>query len=159
MIKKNIIERKVFYMFGLTPYEPRKNQIISRRPRDVFDNFFNDDFMPMFTGNFASFKTDIRETETEFIIDAEMPGVSKDNIKIDLNEDILSISVERNEEKNEEKSNYIRRERRYGSSSRSFNVGNVKQDEINAKFDNGILSIHLPKLQESRSEGHSIDIQ
>ena len=145
-------------MFGLTLYEPRKNQILNRRPRDIFDYFFNDDFIPMLSGNFASFKADIRDTGKEYIIDAEMPGVAKDDIKLDLNDDVLSILVERNDEKNDEKGNYIRRERRYGSCSRSFRVDNIKQDGISAKFDNGVLSVSLPKLEEASAERRFIDI-
>ena len=145
-------------MFGVVPYESKRNQVACRRPRDVFDYFFGDNFVPMFAGNTMSFKTDVRETDKEYIIEADLPGVAKGDIKLDVNEDLLTISVERNEEKNEEKGNYIRRERRFGSSSRSFNVGNTNQDEVEAKFENGILSIRLPKLQEEQAAKRYIDI-
>ena len=146
-------------MFGLTQYESRRNQIASRRPRDLFDYFFNDDFMPAFTGGFPAFKADIRETDKEYIIDAELPGVTKDDIKLDLNEDVLTICVEKSEETKEEKNSYIRRERRYGSSSRSFRIENIKHEGVNAKYDNGVLSVSLPKLREAPVDKRSIDIQ
>jgi HSP20 family protein len=146
-------------MFGLTPYESRKNSLSTRRPRDIFDYFFNDDFMPVLGGNFTSFKTDIKENEKAYVLEAEMPGVTKGDIKLDLNEDVLTISIERKEEKNEEKGNYIRRERHYGSCSRSFRIDNVKHEGIDAKFDNGVLIVTLPKLQEIQTEKRSIDIK
>jgi HSP20 family protein len=146
-------------MFGLTPYETRKNSLSTRRPRDILDYFFNDDFMPVLGGNFTSFKTDIKETDRAYLLEAEMPGVTKDNIKLDLNEDVLTISIERKEEKNEGKGNYLRRERHYGSCSRSFRIDNVKHEGIDAKFDNGVLTVSLPKLQEIPTDRRSIDIQ
>jgi HSP20 family protein len=146
-------------MFGLTPYESRKNSLSTRRPRDIFDYFFNDDFMPVLGGNFTSFKTDIKENEKAYVLEAEMPGVTRGDIKLDLNEDVLTISIERKEEKNEEKGNYIRRERHYGSCGRSFRIDNVKHEGIDAKFDNGVLIVTLPKLQEIPMEKRSIDIK
>ena len=146
-------------MFGLTPYESRKNQIVNKRPRDIFDYFFNDDFMPLFSGDFTSFKADVRETDKEYVIDAEIPGVEKKDIQLDLNDDVLTISVKKDNEINEEKGSYIRRERRYGTSSRSFRIDNVKHEGVSAKFENGVLSVSLPKIESSVVASRSIDIQ
>jgi HSP20 family protein len=140
------------------PYEQKKNQMAVRRPRDIFDYFFNDDFLPAFAGGFSTFKADIIEHDSEYVIEAELPGMAKENVKIDLQDDILTISAEKKEEKSEEKESYVRRERHYGSCSRSFRVDSVKQDGIGAKFENGILRITLPKQSEGGERKQSITI-
>jgi HSP20 family protein len=149
-------------MFGLTPY--RRGRSLARRDdlmgvRSIFDDFFSDSIIPEFFSGGNPIKADIRETDKEFIIDAEVPGANKEDIKIDLRDDNLVISVERNEHINEERENYIRRERRYGSYSRGFYVENVKHDEVTAKYDKGILTIILPKSSEVQSKKRRIDIQ
>ncbi|MFZ5354247.1 MAG: Hsp20/alpha crystallin family protein [Bacillota bacterium] len=151
-------------MFGLTPYNKRNNAI-ERRPRDIFDiagyfeDFFNDSFFPSFYGSSGMMKVDIKENEKEYIISADLPGVNKEEINIDLKYDRLTISVERNEQINEEKENYIRRERRFGSMSRSFYVENVVEGDIKAKFENGVLSIVLPKREASTVKRSRIEIE
>lgn len=145
-------------MFGIVPF--RNNKIQERGSLFDMDSMFNDFFNNSFIG-FASansIKADIKETEKEFIIDAEIPGAKKEDIKLDLRDDRLTISIEKSEETKEEKDNYIRRERRYGSSSRSFLVENVKNEDITAKYENGILSIVLPK-SETKKVNNRIDIQ
>jgi HSP20 family protein len=156
-------------MFGLTPYNRRNRGLTNRdsiwgkdgilNVRGFFEDFFND---PFFTGLSAAVnpvKADIRENEKEYLIEAELPGVKKEDIKLDLRDDVLTISVENNIETNEERDNYIRRERRYGSFSRSFYVENTDHEAITAKYNDGILSIKLPKSEEARKKGYNIDIQ
>ncbi len=150
-------------MFGLTPYNRKQDELTKRNNiwdlKNVFEDFFNDSFFPdIFTaGN--SIKADVRETDEEFIIDAEIPGAKKEDIKLDLRNDTLNISVERNEEVKEEGEGYVRRERRYGSYGRSFYVENVKQDGVTAKYDNGILTIKLPKDGNPKKSKSRIEIQ
>lgn len=145
-------------MFGIVPF--RNNKIQERGSLfdmgSIFNDFFDDSIVG-FTG-LNSIKADVKETEKEFIIDAEIPGAKKEDIKLDLRDDRLTISVEKTEETKEEKDNYIRRERRYGSSSRSFSVENVKHEDVTAKYENGILSIVLPK-SEGKKISNRIDIQ
>jgi HSP20 family protein len=145
-------------MFGMVPF--RNNKMQQRENlfdiESMFSDFFNDSFMGISGMN--SMKADIKETEKEFIVDAEIPGVSKEDIKLELKDDRLTIAVEKNEESNEERDNYIRKERRYGSFSRSFYVENVKNEEVTAKYENGILSIVLPK-NETKKVNNRIDIQ
>lgn len=153
-------------MFGLTPYNKR-NRGIASRPFDLFDfdnfnnyvqSFFNNDFFPSALGNMNPMKVDIKENDKEYTLEAELPGVNKDEVNVELRDDRLTISVERNEQINEERDNYIRRERRYGSQSRSFYVENVAQENVTAKFENGILSISLPKKEIKASNSKKIDI-
>lgn len=151
-------------MFGLTPYNRRNNGISTRGDvwdvgRSFFEDFFND---PFFRGSFlpsTGIKADIRENEKEYVLDIEIPGVKKEDIKLELRDDVLTVSVDHNEEVNEERDNYIRRERRYGSFSRSFYVDNIKADSVKAKYVDGILTVTLPKEKESKKNTHKIDIQ
>lgn len=152
-------------MFGLSPYN-RRNRGIANRPSDFFnfdsfnnfiDSFFNSDFFPS-TLSTGQMKVDIKENDKEYILEAELPGINKDEINIELRDDMLTISVERNEQIEETKDNYIRRERRYGSQSRSFYIENVKTEKIKAKFENGILSISLPKKEINAKNRRKIDI-
>jgi len=150
-------------MFGLTPYN-RRNQEVARRGnvwdlRSLFDDFFNDSLFPAFFHEGHPIKADIRETDKEYIVDAEIPGVKKEDIKLDLRDDTLTIAVEQNSEIKEERENFIRRERRYGSFSRSFYVEDVKHEGVTAKYDNGILTITLPKQEGAKVNKHRIDIQ
>ncbi|PNT91110.1 Hsp20/alpha crystallin family protein [Clostridium thermosuccinogenes] len=146
-------------MFGLTPFNSRRNGMVRRNDpwgiRDFMDSFFSEPFFLESTG----IRADIRETDKEYIVDAEIPGVNKENIKLELRDDVLTISVERNEQINEERENYIRRERRYGSYSRSFYVENVKNEDVKAKYANGVLTITLPKQEGGKDNRRRIEIQ
>ena len=124
---------------------------------DLFDDIF-DDFMkpsiPQRGGLFnqsAVMKTDIKELDKAYQLDVELPGVKKENVSIELKDGALDIKVvqEVNNDEKDEKGRYLRRERFYGSCSRSFYVGeDVKQEDIKAKFDNGVLTITVPKVEE-----------
>ena len=122
-------------MFELVPFVRRNNELRRRDFWDVdrvFDEFFN---VPFFSGwETKPLRADIRETDKEWLIDAELPGVDKKDIQIDLNDGYLTISATHNNEVKEEKENYIRRERTCGSYKRSFYVDNVKEDEIKAPY-------------------------
>jgi HSP20 family protein len=148
-------------MFGLTPY--RRGSQISRKDdiwdiRNLFEDFFNDSFFPGFTA-VNSMRADIRETEKSYVIDAELPGVLKEDIKLDLRDDTLTVSVVHNEQVNEERDNYVRKERRYGSLSRSFYLENVTHEGITAKYADGILTVTLPKAEEKQAKTRNIEIQ
>ncbi len=145
-------------MFGIVPF--RNNKIQERGSLfdmdSIFSDFFNDSALG-FAG-LNSIKADVKENEKEYIIEAEIPGAKKEDIKLDLRDDRLTIAVERSEETKEERNNYIRKERRYGSTSRSFCVENVKHEDVTAKYENGVLSIVLPKSEVKKSNNR-IEIQ
>ena len=146
-------------MLGLVPFKfnngaNSKGLSIS----DMFNDFFNDDMLSKFNSS-GSFKTDIKETPEEYIVHAELPGVKKEDIKIDYNNNYLTISATRNNESEEKKDNYIRRERSYGSVSRGFYISNVNKDSIKAKFDNGVLNIELPKKEVTTNNSTQILIE
>ena len=103
---------------------------------------------------------DIKEGENEYTLEIEMPGIKKENIKIELSKGYITISAENNNEVEEKEKNYIRKERHYGSFSRSFYVGDkVEMNDIKASMDNGILSITVPKEESEEPEKKYIEIK
>jgi HSP20 family protein len=130
-------------MFGLIPSKRKTTDLPS-----LFDDFFNDDFFNMVPVHFNTFKTDIRETDKEYIIESELPGFKKEDIQLGIDNDYLIVRAEKNEEKKEEKGNYIRRERYTGKMERRFYIGDVEQEKINAEYNDGILKILLPKKEQ-----------
>lgn len=121
---------------------PRKNYEVER-------NIWNDFFGPSFLStNSSVMKTDIRETEKEYLLDVELPGFNKEDVKISLEDGYLTIETKKNEENNNTStSNYIRKERYSVNASRSWYVGNVDLSQIKANFNNGILTVSVPKEQ------------
>ena len=128
-------------MFDLMPFE--------HRGRNLF-NFF-DDFEKNFFGDlstdFAQFRTDILDKGDHYLLQAELPGFHKEDINIDLSDNALTIRAEHNEQNDEkdDKGNYIRRERKYGSFVRSFSTEGINPDAISAEYNNGVLELKLPK--------------
>ena len=132
---------------------PRKNDF------DIFGGFFDDSFFNE-SRNKELMKTDIKEGENEYTLEIEMPGIKKENVKIELSKGYITISAENNNEVEEKEKNYIRRERHYGSFTRSFYVGDkVEMDDINASMDNGILCITVPKEESEEPEKKYIEIK
>ena len=120
------------------------------------DNFFNRDIQGAFG---AGIKADIRETEREYVIEAEMPGFNREDIGVELVDDRLTISANREDRTDEEGRDYIRRERRYGSVKRSFSVQGIRPEEVRAEYRDGILHIILPKNEETIKRGRNIEIK
>lgn len=144
-------------MFGLTPYERRSFDLMFRNPfrelEDMEKRFFSD-------GVTANFKTDIRDNGKEYILEAELPGFDKSDIGIDVENGYLTITANHTEEKDEKdkKGNYLRRERSYGTVSRSFDISEIEESEISAKFNNGVLELVLPKRAEKALTSRKIEI-
>ena len=101
-------------------------------------------------------KTDVRETEKTYELDIDLPGFKKDEIQIELKDGYLTVSAEKGLDKDEEdkKGKYIRKERYAGALSRTFYLGEeIREEEIKAKLENGILSVSIPKEEEKKVEG------
>ncbi len=132
---------------------PRKNSF------DLFDNIFNDEIFSKNEKNFM--KTDVIEKKDKYILNVDLPGFEKENIDLSLDNGYLTIFAKKiNEEENEE-SKYVRQERFYGECSRSFYVGDqIKEEDIMAKFNNGILNIEVPKknIEDESNETKKIEI-
>ncbi len=125
----------------------------------MFENFFRsgvDDTDLMASGWKPA--VDIVENPDEYVAKVELPGVEKTNIKITMEDNVLSIRGEKAQEKKEKDANYHRVERFYGSFQRSFELpGSVKNDKIDAEFKDGILTIRLPKADEAKTK--QIDVK
>ena len=145
-----------------------KFDLISRNEREplgFFDGWF-DDFMPMFSRRemkeFNSvMKTDIKETDKNYVLEVDLPGFDKKDVNLQLENGYLTISAKREHKVDNEnrKENFVRRERSFGQFSRSFYVGDVEQDEIEAHLENGILTIKLPKEEEKKAKSNRIEIK
>ena len=127
---------------------------------DMFDFDFDKEFDRMMRPLYGKhsqnmMKTDVRETEDSYELDIDLPGFKKDEITIQLDNGYLSISASKGLDKNEENKDgkYIRRERYAGAMNRTFYVGdNLTQQDIQAKFEDGILKISVPKKDVQQIE-------
>ncbi len=127
---------------------------------NIFDDFISDSFlMPTIFSPTNYMRADIKEKENEYEINVEVPGVKKEDIALDINDDVLTVSVEKKEEAKEEGTDYIRREIRYGNCSRSFYVPGIKEEDVKAKYNDGILTITLPKIEEAKPKKKLINIE
>ena len=115
-------------------------------PRDYFLDSFFDELDSDKKGNIM--KCDIYIKDGKYNIDLDVPGFEKKDIKIECKDGYLTITAKRENSVDEEKKNYIRKEKNYGEYSRSFYVGDVDTDLINAKFNNGTLLITVPKEEK-----------
>ena len=114
-------------------------------------NFFDEDYFPVMTnGNRKSVPAvNVRENEKTYTLELAVPGIDKNNLKIDMNEDVLTISSEVKNENEEENDGYMRKEFSYESFSKSFYIPeNVNKEKIGASYKDGILSIELPKEED-----------
>lgn len=133
-------------MFTLMPYRPYLTRPSQQRRVRLMDDPFFRNFMSMNDAPSAgSFRVDIREKDDAFLLEAELPGASEENIKISVDDNILTIAASMNTEREDEQENYYYCERRSGHMSRSFSLDNINQDGITADYANGILSVTLPK--------------
>ena len=126
-------------------------------PRMMFEDFFDDMFdEPMIRQNsMNAMRCDIHEKEENYLLDIELPGYRKEDIEMAVDNGYLTVSAARNNESEEknDKGEVIRQERIQGTCSRSFYVGDtVDVDHIQAHYDNGVLKITLPKIQEALPE-------
>jgi len=119
----------------------------------MMTNFFDHDLGDFFGKRFTDPAANIIENNESFQLEIAAPGLVKDDFKINLDNNILTISAEIEDEKREEGKNYSRKEFYYGSFSRSFTLPKtIDLDKIKADYDNGILKIALPKKEEAKVE-------
>ena len=109
----------------------------------------------------AAFKTDIRDTGDAYVLEADLPGMKKEDIHIDIDGDRLSISAERSavKEEKDENGGYIRCERSYGSFSRSFDISGIRGEDISAAYADGVLTLTLPKQTKPVPATRRLEIQ
>ncbi|MHA6533080.1 Hsp20/alpha crystallin family protein [Paenibacillus sp. BAC0078] len=145
-------------MFDLVPFGKRRDDAFGVLAKSL-NEVFNDDFFAPIKSSTMSFRTDIRESEQAYLIEAELPGFKKEEIDIDYASPYLTIKAVRSEENNEENKDHqvVRRERRYGEYVRRFYVQDIAEDEIRASLKDGLLTLSVPKRQKPL--GKRIEIQ
>tara|TARA_R110002153_G_scaffold40396_7_gene115664 strand:- start:3808 stop:4284 length:477 start_codon:yes stop_codon:yes gene_type:complete len=143
---------------------PKNGSLANRNSNQNFPNvsnwledIFNRDLPSVFTSNFNTGitlpKVNIKENGNAFMVEMAVPGLKKSDFHINLDNEILSISTETKEESEHKEENYTRREFGYSSFKRTFNLPeSVNDEKINANYENGILSILLPKKEEAKQK-------
>ncbi|AGK55778.1 heat shock protein Hsp20 [Bacillus sp. 1NLA3E] len=125
---------------------------------DSLNDFFTDNLHSSIRGDLHQFRTDIKDLGDHYLIEAEMPGFEKEDIKVDYDHGYLTISAKREASTKEEKDNYIRQERHYGEFERRFFVEDINENMIEAIFKNGVLTLNCLKLAISATERKRIEI-
>lgn len=139
-----------------------KNEL-SRYGEGIFDPFL-DLFAPAtYAENKYSkglqMKTDIKENDDGYTLFVDLPGIEKNNINVSLKDGYLTIEAKAEEHNNpEKKEKYVHKERFYGVSSRSYYVGDVKENDVKAKYENGVLKLFVPKEKPEEQKEHRIEI-
>lgn len=151
-------------MFEMRPY--RKNSNMStynpfRELADLEKAFWGDQSSFWNSDALAEFKTDIKDTGNAYELESDLPGFRKEDIKLDVKNDVLTITAERHSdhEDKDKKGQYVRCERSYGAYQRTFDVSMVDQDAITAKYENGVLKLTLPKRKETVPESRTLTIE
>jgi HSP20 family protein len=135
---------------------------MQREINRLFDNFFRGGMQDDGSFGLSSWTpaVDIAEHDNEFVVKVELPGVSKDDVKITLESNILTIRGEKKQDRETKEENYHRLERMYGSFQRSFTLpSTVRSDKIDATFKDGILTITLPKAEEARPKQIEVKVK
>ena len=140
-------------MFELIPFTRHVNVYDPFRALDEMQrSFFNDN-------STLGFRTDVIDTGDAYKLDAELPGFKKEDINIDIENDCLTISVERKVEDEDKRPNFVKRERVYGSFSRSFDVSGIDVEKIEAAYNDGLLTLMMPKKAEIKPVSRKLEIQ
>ncbi len=129
--------------------------------------FFDDTFHRLWTGESAigdetswTPRVDVREKKDHYLIEADLPGVNKEDIKLEAIKGVLTISGERKSEEKEEENGYTRIERHYGKFERSFTLPeNIKAEKIDAEYKDGTLKVKLPKQEEQKPKQIGIKVK
>ena len=140
-------------MFDLLPFD-RRQKSLARYFDDMEKSFFGG-----LSDAFAEFRTDILDKGDHYLLEAELPGFSKEEIQIDLDGDSLVIRAEHSTQREEKEEQYIRKERRYGSFVRRFDVSGIRTEDIGASYQNGILELTLPKKQPDVPVSRKIEVR
>jgi HSP20 family protein len=145
----------------LTRWEPfgglrRRGDVFSELSRmqeemnRFFDDFFGEHQHGLAEGAWLP-AVDVSETDDEFVVRAELPGMSQEDIDINVQDNILTLKGEKKQEQKEDKENFYRLERSYGSFSRSFTLpAGVNPDDIKANFKDGVLEVTMPKTEAAK---------
>ena len=147
-------------MYNMVPYRNRR-EITRPMMSDLFsDRFFRHFFDMGDMVGAAGFRVDVREEDNAYILEAELPGVGPEDVTLTAEDDVLTIAADVNVEKKEDRSGYLYSERRTGHMERRFNLEGIRQDDITATSQNGVLVVTLPKAQpEPAKAARRIEVQ
>lgn len=124
----------------------------------IFNDLFDENFsLLQFKNDFYNLRTNIKETEKEYVFDINVAGVKKENIDLNIEDNYLIVTVSDNNEVVENESTYLRKEITFKNMKRKYYVGDVKEENIKASLNNGILQINIPK--ETKSNKKNIEIK
>ena len=145
----------------LVPYVRRNNSLSAFDPFRELDELERAFFGDGRSTKMTAFSTDIKDNGDSYTLEADLPGVKKEDIKLDLTDNVLTINAERHSEYEEKdkKGNYVRCERSYGSYQRSFDTTGIDTDNIEAEFVDGVLKLTLPKVKEVKPESRRLEIK
>lgn len=142
-------------MFDLTTFNPSPASIFRSAFRDLDDferSFFGGRFTP-------DFRTDIRDMGDAYMLEADLPGMKKEDIHVDIDGNRLTISAERSIVNEDKGDGYIRCERSYGSFSRGFDISGIQAENIGAAYEDGVLKLTLPKKANVQTGNRRLEIK
>ena len=148
-------------MFEMIPFAKR-NSVYGFNPFREMEDLERSFFGPYYgAGRTAAFRTDVQETDEAYILESDLPGFKKEDIEVEVKEDVLTIKAERHaaHENKEEKNNYVRVERSSGCFTRSFEISGVDTDAITDKYEDGVLTLTLPKKAPVEPETKKLTIE
>lgn len=142
-------------MYGLTNYRRRDNDLF-RMFDDFEKSFFSNVREPM-----LSMRTDIKDEGDHYLLEADLPGFDKKDINVEVDGGMMTISATHSEKKEEKdkEGNYVSRERRYGSFTRTFDVAGIDDDKITGDYKDGVLRLTLPKSKNAGPEKKRIELK
>ncbi len=149
-------------MAGLVPFNRRRKDLMSTGFEDfqnMLDDFFAEDWPRPRSLMKDTFKIDVKEDDNEYMVEAELPGMTKEDVSLSIEDGRLSISVNKEEVKeDQDQKNYIHRERRYTSMQRNIFLAEAADEGITAKLKDGVLMITVPKkVHEDKSRAIEIE--
>ena len=139
----------------LQPYDYNKDMSLFN-----YLDAFQRDFFGKLSGAMGSagFRTDISDRGDHYLLEAELPGFKKEDIHVEVKDDVMTIRAEHKEETEEKRDSYLRRERHYGAYARSFDMSSVDVDGISCDYRDGVLCLNLPKRAEQEPSSRNIPI-
>lgn len=137
-------------MAGLVPFNRRRKDLLSNDDSifNMLDDFFSGSMPMMRNLDTDTFKVDVKDLDNQYEVTAEMPGIKKENLEINLDDGRLKIRVHQEEESEEERKNYIHRERKVSSMERNIYLQDADDENIKARLEEGILHISIPKKEQ-----------
>ncbi len=149
-------------MAGLVPFNRRRKDLMNTGFDDFYnmlDDFFAEDWARPRSLMKDTFKIDVKEDEKEYMVEAELPGITKEDVNLSIEDGRLCISVNKEEVKEDrDEKNYIHRERRYTSMQRNVFLAEAADEGIKAKLEDGVLTIIVPKkVEEDKSKAIEIE--